>query len=109
MSAPPPMSEEQFQRRILDYCQMRGLLVFHDRDSRRNQAGFPDLVIVGPHHVLFRELKTDKGRIRPEQVTWLRSLRQAGQDARVWRPRDWGDHVLPELRALTGANHLVTR
>lgn len=49
---PPPMSERAFQQRILDYCAMRGLLVFHDQDSRRNQPGFPDLVIVGPHHVM---------------------------------------------------------
>lgn len=106
---PPGLSEDAFQQRILDYCAMRGLLVFHDRDSRRNNPGFPDLVIVGPEHVLFRELKTDTGAVRPDQTKWLHALRAAGQDARIWRPHDWGEHVLPELRALTATSHLRTR
>lgn len=101
MTRVPPMTEAQFQRRILDYCQMRGLLVFHDQDSRRNQPGFPDLVIASPRHILFRELKTDTGTIRPEQVKWLNTMREAGADAGVWRPKDWTEHVLPQLAALT--------
>lgn len=96
-----PISEDAFQRRIIDYCQMRGLLVFHDADSRRNQPGFPDLVIVGANRVLFRELKTDKGTLRQQQIVWLRRLHDAGEDAGVWRPKEWAEKVLPELQALT--------
>lgn len=85
-----PMSEAQFQTRILDYCRLRGLLVFHSGDSRRDTtAGFPDLVIVGRAGVIFAELKTDKGRLRPEQQTWLDRLDEAGATAAVWRPADW--------------------
>lgn len=94
MSAPaaaPPlkMSEAQYQQRILEYCDFLGLLVFHDNDSRRNRAGFPDLVIVGRRRVLFRELKTDTGKLRDDQKTWLSRLVAAGADVGVWRPRDW--------------------
>lgn len=96
---PLTMSEAQFQQRILDYCQLRGLLVFHDNDSRRNVAGFPDLVIVGSHGAIFAELKTDTGKLRPEQETWLVALHRAGLTAVVWRPSQW-DLIRRRLDAL---------
>lgn len=83
------MSEAQFQQRILDYCALRGLLVFHDNDSRRNTAGFPDLVIAGSRGVIFAELKTDTGRVSVDQERWLLKLRQSHQAAYVWRPSHW--------------------
>jgi hypothetical protein len=69
------MSEAQLQRAIVDAATRLGFLVFHDLDSRQNAAGFPDLVLVRPPYVLFLELKTEKGRAREEQLTWLRQLR----------------------------------
>ena len=94
------MTEAELQKRVLDLCDLLGLLVFHDNDSRRNRAGFPDLVIVGRHRVLYRELKTDTGQLRPEQKTWLNRLVAAGADAGVWRPRDWSRaaEILKALR-----------
>lgn len=98
-SVPATMSEEQFQQRIIDYCELRGLLVFHDHDSRRNQPGFPDLVIVGRHGVIFAELKTDKGKLRPDQEKWLLGLHRAGAIAVIWRPSMW-DKVRARLDAI---------
>jgi hypothetical protein len=95
----PAMSEAQFQQRIIDYCELRGLLVFHDNDSRKNRAGFPDLVIVGAHGVIYAELKTDTGKLRPDQETWLLALRKAGANAVLWRPSMW-DHVIARLDAI---------
>lgn len=85
----PPLTEGEFQQQILDLAAYLGLRVFHDYDSRRNTAGFPDLVIVGAGGVLFRELKTDTGRVDPEQRKWLADLGVAGADADIWRPRDF--------------------
>lgn len=96
---PSAMSEAQFQQRILDYCELRGLLVFHDNDSRRNRAGYPDLTIVGDRGVIFAELKTDTGRLRPDQETWLLRLRKAGATALVWRPQHW-DLIVARLDAI---------
>lgn len=96
---PDVMSEAQFQQRIIDYCQLRGLLVFHDNDSRRNRAGFPDLVVAGAHGVIFAELKTETGKLRPEQETWLLKLRAAGSTAYLWRPSDW-EAIVKRLDAI---------
>lgn len=93
------VTEADFQQRILDWCGYRRLKFFHDNDSRRNKAGFPDLVIVGPRGVLFRELKTDTGRVSPEQSDWLADLTRAGADADVWRPADWA-RIQRELEAI---------
>lgn len=82
-------SEESFQRAVMDLCAHMGLLVFHSGDSRRDStAGFPDLVIVGKHGIVFAELKSEKGRVRPEQIAWLTALAQARATAVIWRPQD---------------------
>lgn len=75
-----------------------GWLCFHDFDSRRNVAGFPDLVCVRDGRLVFLELKTEKGRVRPEQQVWLAALSQVpGVVAMVARPSQWDD-VLEILR-----------
>ena len=82
------MSEADLQRAVIDLCKWLGLAYFHDHDSRRNRAGFPDLVVCGTGGFLFRELKSATGRLRPEQLDWLARLEQGGADAAIWRPAD---------------------
>ena len=79
------MTEKQFQSHIVQYAKRRGWLVYHTYDSRRSEPGFPDLVLVR-ERVLFRELKTDKGRLTQHQIAWGKHLRDAGSDYDVWRP-----------------------
>ena len=107
------MTEEELGESVRDACNKLGLLCYHTRDSRRSQAGFPDLVIAGGHNpapelwlggwanVLFAELKTEGGKVRPSQEQWLRVLVGAGCNVHVWRPSDWlNDAILRELQAL---------
>lgn len=103
-------SERQFQGAVLDLARRLGWKVAHFHDSRRqvrrsdgsyrtigdgDAKGFPDLVLIRPPRLLIVELKTDKGRVRPEQHAWLHSLglvqiASGGVvEACVWRPRDW--------------------
>jgi len=99
------MSEATLQAQVLEAARLLGWLVYHTHDSRRSQPGFPDLVLVHPgkRRVLYRELKTQKGRIRPQQQVWLDALAAAGQDAGVWRPADWLDGgAYDELAAWPG-------
>jgi len=93
--------EADFQRAVIELAQWRGWRVAHFRKAQNRRGdwrtpvaadgrGFPDLVLVR-ERVLFVELKTDSGRVSPEQRAWLESLRAAGAGAHVWRPRDWSE------------------
>lgn len=83
-------NEKQLQQHVILLAGVFGWRHFHVYDSRRSPAGFPDLVLVHPgqKRLLFRELKTERGRLRPGQPEWLEDLTPAGQSAEVWRPRD---------------------
>ena len=83
------MTESEFQTAVVELARWTGWLVFHDYDSRRNTAGFPDLVLVHPQRgVLFCELKTEKGVVSGAQQRWLDTLTAAGAESYVWRPAD---------------------
>ena len=60
--------------------------------------GWPDLVLVRGDRLMFRELKREKARVRPEQAEWLAILVDAGADVGVWKPSGWFDgSILKEL------------
>lgn len=94
------MTEAELQANVMEAITTLGLLGFHVFDSRRSNPGFPDVVAVGRNGVLYRELKTETGRVTRMQQYWLDTLRAAGQDVDVWRPADWPDRITRELRAL---------
>lgn len=90
------MSERDFQRSVIELAHLMGWRVYSIPDSRRTTlSGYPDLTLWNPkqQRVLFAELKTDKGRLRPEQVVVIDELRQCGQQVCVWRPKDWDEIV----------------
>ena len=83
------MTEKDFQKKVITLARKLGYKVFHDYDSLRNTAGFPDLVLVGKH-VIFAELKTNTGRLTSPQEQWIQALSLAeGVYTCVWRPKDW--------------------
>lgn len=90
--------ERTLMNAIIEAATRRGYRVFHDEDSRKNPAGFPDLVLAKRGNLFFFETKTATGRIRPAQLDWLEEL-QNGQvlSARIVLPADLDD-VLEELR-----------
>jgi hypothetical protein len=91
------VSEAELYECIRDTCRWSHLLLYHTRDSRGSHAGFPDLVIVTGTSVLFRELKSETGRVSAAQQNWLDALAGVGADADVWRPADLPRRVLQEL------------
>lgn len=90
MKTSTTLSEQAFQAQVLDLARLTGWLCYHTFDSRRSAPGFPDLVLVRPPVIIFAELKTDAGTLRPEQHGWLDALGACpGVDVFLWRPGDW--------------------
>ena len=91
--AEAPMTEAQLQDAVLDLARFAGYLAYHTFDSRRSAPGFPDLVLVHADprigRAIYAELKTERGRLRHEQMQWLTALEASGHEVHVWRPRDW--------------------
>jgi hypothetical protein len=96
------MAEETLRLKVKGLAKELGWLSYHTHDSRRSDAGWPDVALVHPKHgrFLVRELKTERGTVTPEQRKWLEALADAGVDAGVWRPMQYLDEtVLRELTA----------
>lgn len=99
----PPLSEAQWQQRVMDAARAAGWLVVHFRPAMTQRgrwitpmagdAGFPDLVLAKGGRVLIAELKSDSGKPTAAQKAWLAAL---GGHGRLWQPRNW-DAVLLDL------------
>ncbi|MGH2714587.1 MAG: VRR-NUC domain-containing protein, partial [Thermoleophilaceae bacterium] len=94
-------TETRMLRGLLEASRHRGWLTYHAFDHRlrcRNCGesqpipprgrGFPDLVMAKAPRLVVRELKTQSGRVSPEQRRWIDELRNCGVDADVARPAD---------------------
>ena len=107
------MTEDDLLRNVLHLAKLLGLRTAHFRPAKVGDRwvtavqgdgkGFPDLVIVGPKGVLFRELKSAKGRLTREQSAWAAALIRAGGNWGEWLPKHWGadgGRIREELEAL---------
>lgn len=90
------MLEADFQQKVIERCEALGLRVWHDEDSRRNRAGLPDLIIVGAM-TAFVELKSAKGRLRPEQEAFMTDLQKARAHVMLWRPEHLFDGTVDRV------------
>lgn len=113
MSGRVPESEAGFQEAVVDLALRCGWRVWHDFDSRRNTAGWPDLVLLRDACLIFAELKSEEGRVTIEQWAWLDALTfladmipdaTFGTEAEkryvrvvVWRPSDFDAEIAPLL------------
>ena len=88
------LSEKEFMVTLIADARANGWRVFHDLDSRRNEAGFPDILMTNGRFVYFVELKAKKGRVTKAQQKWLDDLDSSAFHAvRVWRPSDWPEFI----------------
>jgi hypothetical protein len=103
------MSERELQQSVTDLCRHYRLLHYHGYESRRSEPGFPDSVIAGPAGQLFRELKSETGKLSPEQVKWKYVLLAGGADWAVWRPADLlSGEIRRQLESVAGrVGHLA--
>lgn len=97
------ISERELDNRIRDLCRLLGIWRWHAYDSRRSARGFPDLVLVGTRKTIFRELKTERGRLTLDQKLVGNRLKSSGQDCAVWRPSDLlSGRIAGELAEIAG-------
>ena len=99
-----PQTEREFQAAVVELARLTGWAAYHTHDSRRSEAGYPDLTLAKGGAVIFAELKRDaKARVTPAQRAWLEALAPRGSIGAqhavfLWTPKDW-----PEIeRILTG-------
>lgn len=68
-------SEAEWQAFVCDCLDLAGWKWHHEFDSRKSPSGFPDLFAAHPKRgLIVVELKTEKGKLRPEQEEWWRLL-----------------------------------
>lgn len=82
-------TETQYQREIVKLAKDEGHYVYHTHDSRRSEKGFPDLVIIPEDRpIIFLEVKTQTGIVKPEQQRVIDRLVKVGEIAYIVRPAD---------------------
>ena len=85
-----PLAERAFQAQVEQLARTTSWLVYHARDSRRSEPGFPDVALARPPRLILAELKTEAGRLTAAQRRWLEALKAVTTtEAAVWRPSDW--------------------
>jgi hypothetical protein len=86
------MDEKTFQAAVVALAKRSGWKKYHTHDSRKSDAGFPDLLLVR-ERVIFAELKTESGRLTADQLNWRDWLLAAKAEWYCWRPSDWAGIV----------------
>jgi len=86
----PETPEGVLLARVRTLAKAHAFETFHVFDSRKSDVGFPDLTLVKPGRLIFTELKSQQGKLTPEQTIWLDLLRHSvpGVEVYEWRPRD---------------------
>lgn len=90
------ITEKQFESQIKDLAKLYGWLYYHTWRSIHSQAGFPDCVMARGFRLIFAELKSEKGKVSPEQQKWLDVLSNVGNldvQTYLWRPSDFNSIV----------------
>lgn len=85
-------TEAQFQAKVVELAQRCGWLTYHTKISVMSAQGYPDLTLAHPPtgRVIHAELKSIRGKVRPEQRTWLWALSKCPSvEVALWRPTDW--------------------
>lgn len=92
------VTENQLDAQVKELCIALGWERYHTYRSMHSPAGYPDLTLVrrGPRSIIdaesaasrliFVELKTYLGAIKPEQQRWLDLLGDTCAEVYVWRP-----------------------
>jgi len=84
--------EADFQAQLVSAAKRMGWdPIYFTHDSRHSPAGFLDLVMchLRQRRTIFAELKNDERAFTEEQLHWYATLLVCGQEAYLWRFKDW--------------------
>jgi hypothetical protein len=85
----PKLTEKQFQGHITELAKLCHWWAYHTHDSRRSEAGFPDLVLVRGSWLVFAEIKVGDNKPTRKQLACLARLKATGANVFIWHPDDW--------------------
>jgi hypothetical protein len=83
------IDEKDFMAAVIAFAKRQGWLCYHTFNSRKSEAGFPDLVLIRADVLLVVELKVGINRPTAPQQSWLEAFRAAGVRTFLWYPKDW--------------------
>jgi hypothetical protein len=98
------VTEKELEAEILRLAGKLRLVVLVIPDSRRlvRGPGYPDLTVFG-RGVLYRELKTEGGKLSGAQIAWRYTIQGAGGNWGLWRPEHLAaGRIETELRQIAG-------
>ena len=94
----PVLTEAQFLRQVLQLAGIMRWRAYHPALSKWSERGWPDVALVRPPRFILAELKSDKGKVTPQQQEWLDDLaRCPGVEVWLWRPSDF-EQIVEILR-----------
>jgi hypothetical protein len=83
----PGTTERQLREQVRSLCSIFGWRMAFTQYSLRSPKGLPDLQLVRPPRLIYAELKSETGKVTPEQQAWLDDLRRVpGVEAYLWKP-----------------------
>ena len=86
--------ESELQSKVKKLARTLQWRIYHNPDSIRCEAGFPDLVLVRHGRLIFAELKKQNGKLSSEQRLWLKDLAYCGVESYIWVPSDWNNGLI---------------
>ena len=96
------MTERELDAAVAKLAKLMGIKVrYHPRNSIGSQAGWPDWSFISDGGAIFRENKTEIGRLTSEQRITGYVMQAARLDWALWRPADLrSGRIAAELEAI---------
>ena len=95
--AVPPIaeriSEKEFMSAVIELAKKNGWKVYHTFNSRKSEAGYPDLTLVRGNRLMFMELKREGETPDAAQISWLEALGETRAEVYWFQPSDWAKIV----------------
>ena len=84
------VTEADLREQIRDLCKLFGWRFLFTWTSIHSPKGMLDLFLINAEQkrVIFAELKSEKGKMTPEQQQVFDELKACGQEVYVWKPHD---------------------